>query len=299
VSGEGRSVGFILHPRERRRPEALEAAVERAHAAGLATWTAVADAETAVAEHVRDTVLLVTVGGDGTFLLGARLAAPCGIPVLGVNRGQLGFLTDVDLADLPDAIDCFCRGGHRLERRSLLEIEFPDQPLDRPCDVALNEVVVKSTGMNLARIRVEVDADLLGAFDADGVIVATATGSTAYALSSGGPPVDPRVRALVVVPLAPHAVITRPVVLPEAVTVRVTVERGRTFAAADGHLEVPLREGCTIVVRPGPELRVVKVAGSPTFLRRLREKLRLGTPLKATLDEPDGRRLLCGDEERG
>jgi NAD+ kinase len=297
VTVEPRSIGFILHPRERRRPELLEAALEQAHAAGLATWTAMADAETAVAEHVRDTVLLVTVGGDGTFLLGARLAAPWGIPVLGVNRGQLGFLTDVDLADLPDAIDCFQRGGHRLERRSLLEIELPDQAVERPCDVALNEVVVKSTGMNLARIRVEVDAELLGDFDADGVIVATSTGSTAYALSSGGPPVDPRVRALVVVPLAPHAVITRPVVLPEAVTVRITVERGRTFAAADGHLEVPLREGCSIVVRPGPELRVVKVSGSPTFLSRLREKLRFGTPLKATLDEPDGRRLL-GDGER-
>lgn len=295
MSAEPRSVGFILHPRERGRPDVLAPAIERAHAAGLSTWTAVGDVETAVTEHVRETVLLVTVGGDGTFLLGARLAAPWGIPLLGVNRGQLGFLTDVELADLPDAIDCFGRGAHRLERRSLLEVELPDQTLERPCDIALNEVVVKSTGMNLARIRVEVDAELLGEFDADGVVVATSTGSTAYALSSGGPPVDPRVRALVVVPLAPHAVITRPVVLPEAVTVRVTVDRGRTFAAADGHLEVPLREGCSVVVRPGPELRVVKVSGSPTFLSRLRVKLRFGTPLKATLDEPDGRRRPGGE----
>ena len=151
---------------------------------------------------------------------------------------------------------------------------------------------MKSTGMNLARLRIEVDSELFGEFDADGVIVATSTGSSAYALSSGGPLVDPRVRALVVVPLAPHAVITRAVVLPEAVTVRVVVLRGRTFAAADGHVEVPLREGAEVIVRPGPELHVVLVPGSHSFLRRLREKLRFGMPLKHTLDEPDGRRGL-------
>jgi NAD+ kinase len=296
MSVERRSIGFVLHPRELRRPGVLDAALARAERAGLSTWIAVGDVETSVAEHAEDTALLVTVGGDGTFLLGARLAAPRGIPVLGVNRGQLGFLTDVDLADLPDAIDCFVGGEHRFQRRSLLEIELPDQALDRP-EVALNEVVVKSTGMNLARIRVEVDAELLGAFDADGVIIATSTGSTAYALSAGGPPVDPRVRALVVVPLAPHAVITRAVILPEAVTMQVTVERGRTFVAADGHLEVPLREGASVVTRPGPELQVVQVAGSPTFLRRLREKVRFGTPLKVRLDEPDGRRGVVWGEE--
>jgi NAD+ kinase len=251
MSAGRRSIGFLLHPRERHHPEVLEPAVARATAAGYEVWMDMGDAESAVAEHADSTMLLVTVGGDGTFLLGARLAAPRGIPVLGVNRGQLGFLTDIDLADLPDAIECFVQG----------------------------------------RLRVEVDGELFGEFDADGVIIATATGSTAYALSSGGPLVDPRVRAVVVVPLAPHAVITRAVVLPEAVTVQVTVHRGRTFAAADGHLEVPLREGRGVVVRPGPELHVVQVAGSPTFLRRLREKLRFGMPLKHTLDEPDGRRV--------
>jgi NAD+ kinase len=289
VSEAARSIGFLLHPREWHHLEVLDPAVSRAEAAGFTVWMALADAGTAVLEHAAGTALLVTVGGDGTFLMGARLAAPRGIPVLGVNRGQLGFLTDIDIADLPAAIDCFVHGHHRVERRSLLELELLDSTDGRPCELALNEVVVKSTGMNLARLRVEVDAELFGEFDADGVIIATATGSTAYALSSGGPLVDPRVRAVVVVPLAPHAVITRAVVLHEAVTVRVTVQRGRSFAAADGNLEVPLHEGGGVVVRPGPELHVVQVPGSPTFLRRLREKLRFGTPLKHALDQPAGR----------
>ena len=292
MSPDRRCIGFLVHPRERRHPEVLDAAVARAQAAGCTVWMAVGDAETTLAEHAASTGLLVTVGGDGTFLLGARLAAPRSIPVLGVNRGQLGFLTDIDIGDLPGAIDAFVEGRFRLERRSLLELELPDSGADRSCYLALNEVVVKSTGMNLARLRIEVDAELFGEFDADGVIVATSTGSSAYALSSGGPLVDPRVRALVVVPLAPHAVITRAVVLPEAVTVRVVVLRGQTFAAADGHVEVPLREGAEVIVRPGPELHVVLVPGSHSFLRRLREKLRFGMPLKHTLDEPDGRRGL-------
>jgi NAD+ kinase len=284
------SIGFLLHPRERRRPEVLDAAIARAEAEGFLVWIALADAETALSEHASTTALVVTVGGDGTFLLGARLAAPRGIPVLGVNRGQLGFLTDIDIADLPAAIDAFVQGTYRLERRSLLELELPDSTPDLSSYLALNEVVVKSTGMNLARLRIEVDDELFGEFDADGVIIATSTGSTAYALSSGGPLVDSRVRAVVLVPLAPHAVITRAVVLPEAVTVRVTVLRGRTFAAADGHIEVPLQEGGEVITRPGPELHGVLVPGSPSFLRRLREKLRFGLPLKHTLDEPDGRR---------
>lgn len=290
MSEARRFVGFVLHPRERHHPELLDAAVAVVEAAGLGAWRAMGDAETALTEHAGVTALVVTVGGDGTFLLGARLAAPRGIPVLGVNRGQLGFLTDVGVDELPTAIDCFLRGRHRVERRSLLELDLSDRVPDLPSYLALNEVVVKSTGMNLARLRIEVDDELFGEFDADGVIIATSTGSTAYALSSGGPLVDPRVRAVVVVPLAPHAVITRAVVLPEAVTIRISVLRGRTFAAADGHVEVPLSEGTTVVVRPGPELHVVEAPGSHTFLRRLREKLRFGMPLKQALDEPHGRR---------
>jgi len=288
MSTDRRCIGFLVHPRERHHPEVLDAAVARVEAAGCTVWMTVGDAETTLAEHAASTGLLVTVGGDGTFLLGARIAAPRGIPVLGVNRGQLGFLTDIDIGDLPDAIDAFVQKRFRLERRSLLELELPDGTASY---LALNEVVVKSTGMNLARLRIEVDAELFGEFDADGVIVATSTGSSAYALSSGGPLVDNRVRAIVVVPLSPHAVITRAVVLPEAVTVRVAVLRGRTFAAADGHIEVPLGEGSEVIVRPGPELHVVVVPGSHSFLQRLREKLRFGMPLKHTLDEPsDGRR---------
>ncbi|MFN2451912.1 MAG: NAD(+)/NADH kinase [Candidatus Dormibacteria bacterium] len=279
----GGSIGFLLHPRSH---AVTEAAISRAREHGLTTWTATGDPVAAVAEHGPGTALLVTVGGDGTFLFGARLAAPLGIPVLGANRGRLGFLTDVEAADLPGAIDDFVAGRHTIEPRRLLAVRIEHAAgvvaLEGP---ALNDVAVKSRGVGVARIRVEADGELLGDFDSDGVVVATATGSTAYAMSAGGPPVDPRIRALVVVPLAPHAVISRAVVIPDDLPLTVTVVRGRVFAATDGHDEVPLDDGARIRIAPGPQLGVVRLPDSPTFLRRLREKVRFGTPLRGALDD--------------
>ena len=273
-----RQIGFLLHPGER---HAAEPGVRRVRELGYDAWVEVHEPESTMAGHAADTVLLVTIGGDGTFLFGARLAAPRGIPVMGVNRGRLGFLTDVEVADLPVALEDFAAGRFHTQRRSMLEAIVPGDADTPPWQsFALNEVAVKSGGVSVARIRVEEDGELLGDFDADGVVVSTATGSTAYALSAGGPPIDPRVRAVVVVPLAPHAVISRAIVLPEMVTLRITVERGWVNVAADGLAETRLRAGAEILVRPGPELAFVRFHDSPSFLRRLREKVRFGLPLK-------------------
>ena len=249
-----RSIGFLLHPGEQ---VVVQSAIARAQACGFEAWTALEDPEAAMHEHSANTALLVTLGGDGTFLYGARLAAPLGIPVVGVNRGRLGFLNDVEIEALPEAISRFASGDFTTQRRALLEIavEGATEPV-----LAINEIVVRARDVNVVRLRVEVDGDLLGAFDADGVVVATATGSTAYALSAGGPPVDPRVRAVVVVPIAAHAVISRPVVIPEQLPVRVIVDRGRVFVAADGRSIAWLADGGSVLIGPGPELEVVRFA---------------------------------------
>ncbi len=279
-----REIGFLLHPGEQ---PAAEPAIARARALGYDVWVEVHEPEALLSEHADRTALLVTIGGDGTFLYGARLAAPRDIPVIGVNRGRLGFLTDVEVADLPGALEAFAAGRCRSQRRSMLEAVVPGDGTAAVWKaLALNEVAVKSSGVAVARIRVEQDGELLGEFDADGVVVATATGSTAYALSAGGPPIDPRVRAIVVVPLAPHAVISRAIVLPETVALRITVERGRVNVAADGFAETRLRDGAEMLIRPGPELAYIRFDDSPSFLRRLREKVRFGLPLK-DLDRPN------------
>jgi NAD+ kinase len=276
----GASIGFLLHPGEQ---VVVQSAIARAQACGFAAWTALEDPEAAMREHGPGTALLVTLGGDGTFLYGARLAAPLGIPVVGVNRGRLGFLNDVEIDALPEAISRFANGDYTTQRRALLEIavEGAGEPV-----LAINEIVVRARDVNVVRLRVEVDGDLLGAFDADGVVVATATGSTAYALSAGGPPVDPRVRAVVVVPIAAHAVISRPVVIPEDLEVRIAIDRGRVFVAADGRSVAWLADGGSVRITPGPQLDVIRFADSPSFNSRLRQKFRYGIPHKDLLLEP-------------
>ena len=270
------SIGFLLHPGEQ---PAVQAAVARAQACGFEVWTALEDPEAALAEHADSTKLLVTVGGDGTFLFGARLAAPRSIPVMGANRGRLGFLNDVESDDLPTAISRFADGDYRMQHRSLLDVRVGGMEHEVRA-VALNEMVVRARDVTLARMRVMADDDVLGLFDADGLVVATATGSTAYAMSAGGPPVDPRLRALVVVPLAPHAVISRAVVLPDVVHVRVQLVRGPAFVSVDGLTLGLLAADGEVLVRPGPDLEVVRFTDSPSFQQRLRQKFRFGVPLR-------------------
>lgn len=271
------TIGFLLHPGEQ---PSVQAAVARAQACGFGVWTALDHPEAELDEHAGTTKLLVTVGGDGTFLYGGRLAAPRGIPVLGANRGRLGFLAEVEIPHLPEAISRFAAGDVRIQRRSLIDVEAVRGGPPSGHALALNEVVVRTRDVTLARVRVEVDSERLGVFDSDGVVVATASGSTAYAMSAGGPPVDPRLRVLVVVPLAPHAVTTRPVVLPDAVQVRVILERGSCAVAVDGVSLCDLGAGGEVMVRPGPDLEVVRFTDSPTFMQRLRQKFRYGVPLR-------------------
>ncbi len=271
------SIGLLLHPGE---DHIVDLVTRQAAAHGWTTWSTDADPAAAMDANADTVKLLVTVGGDGTFLLGARLAAPRGIPILGVNRGRLGFLTDIEVANLPQAVEAFVTDRFETTRRFLLRGEAAGAGLHFAA-VALNDIVVKARGVSVARLRVDVDGELFGEFDADGVIIATPTGSTAYALSAGGPPIDPRVRAIAVVPLAPHALMPRAVVLPESVVVHVFVEHGQVVVAADGLADIELHEGAVLTVQAGPELQVVHVPGSPSFHRRLRDKLHFGTRLKA------------------
>ena len=277
-------------------PNAEKSVIERAFKAlkahGAEAWEGDRDGPmNAITSRLKDTGLVLTLGGDGTFLAGARVAAPRGIPLLGVNLGRLGFLTEIDAQELEKGLERFFKGDYRIEERNVLQSTLKRDGKNIAQAIGLNEAVINRAGeARMLRVEIDVGGQPVGVIDADGVMVATATGSTAYALSAGGPPVDPRVRALVVVPLAAHAVITRPVVLPEAVSIDLTVLWGRGFAGADGHVEAPLSPGSRLEIRPGPELQVVQIGAMP-FVRRLREKVRFGMPLKEAHDAPDGHRV--------
>ena len=236
-------------------------------------------------EHGANTALLVTLGGDGTFLYGARLAAPLGIPVVGVNRGRLGLPQRCRDRRAARGDQPVCRRRFH-DAAAVRCLRSPSSGAAEPV-LAINEIVVRARDVNVVRLRVEVDGDLLGAFDADGVVVATATGSTAYALSAGGPPVDPRVRAVVVVPIAAHAVISRPVVIPEQLDVRVTVDARPRLRRSRRTLDRVAR-GWRAACSSGrdPSSKSFASRTRRRFNSRLRQKFRYGIPHKDLLLEP-------------
>jgi NAD+ kinase len=282
------SIGFLLHFRESQKSPTLRRARDVAENAGLRTWLAQTDAEAVLARELTTSRLLVAIGGDGTLLYSAQRAAPKGVPLLGVNRGQLGFLTNVEMAQLPDAIEAFVADNFQTERRRTLRGEVRSgagEAIGETLEVAINEIVVKTEGVNLVRLEVTSDDQLVGIFDADGVVVATSVGSTAYSLSAGGPPVDSRVPALVLTPLNPHALISRSLVIPDTLDVRITVQRGRAVAAADGRVWGQLETGWELTVKQGPELSLIRPPGTPGFFQRLRSKTGFGAVLKLAQEE--------------
>lgn len=217
--------------------------------------------------------LVVALGGDGTVLRAAQVAHRADALLIGINLGSLGYLTEVDGSEGESALERVFAGDFTIESRLMLDcsIEGGDS------FVALNEVLVERSGRHLVKIAVEVDDDYLATFNSDGAIVATPTGSTAYALSAGGPVVSPRAECLIVVPVSPHMIFARPFVLaPEArVRMEVTQEGADASMSVDGSLGAAAPRGTVLSVgRHERPLRVVRLGG-PDFIRRLRVKLDL------------------------
>jgi len=289
------SIGFLLHFRESPESATLRRARDVAEKASLRTWLAQTDAEAVLARELTSARLLVAIGGDGTLLYSAQRAAPKGVPLLGVNRGQLGFLTNVEMAQLPEAIEAFVGSNCEIARHHTLRGEVrsgPGATIEESLEVAVNEIVVKTEGVSLVRLEVTSDDQLVGIFDADGLVVATSVGSTAYSLSAGGPPVDSRVPALVITPLNPHALISRSLVIPDTLDVHITVQRGRAVAAADGRVWGQLETGWELTVKRGPELSLVRPPGTPGFFQRLRSKTGFGAVLKLAQEEAESATVL-------
>ncbi len=198
------------------------------------------------AEMDRHADLVIVIGGDGTMLSIARQVAPFDLPLVGINQGRLGFLTDIPLAAMETTLAAMLDGRFVEERRTLLDTQVNG---DRA--VALNDVVVnRGSGGSMIEVRVEINGRFVYAMRADGLIVATPTGSTAYALSAGGPIIAPDVPAFALVPVAPHALTHRPVAVHESAEIAVTVQRGSDASVhCDGQTRFPLDEGQTVTIR--------------------------------------------------
>ena len=219
--------------------------------------------------------LAVVLGGDGTMLSIARRLAPHDVPLIGVNQGRLGFLTDVPLAAMERVLEPMLAGRFLEERRTMLAMSVLRDDAVSVSQHALNDVAVnRGAGGSMIECAVDIDARFAFAMRADGIIVATPTGSTAYALSAGGPILDPRLAAFALVPVAPHALTHRPIAISDLATVTVTILRGSDATVhCDGHAHFPLAEGDRIDVRRAPHpARFLHPEGHDHFAM-LREKL--------------------------
>ena len=204
-----------------------------------------------------ETDALLSLGGDGTFLLAARFAVPAGVPVLGVNFGRLGFLSEND----PDmVVDALSTGDFRVEERELLQVSCPDLPAEESWPYALNEISVSRVSPSMLGVDVAVDGEALPTYWADGLLVATSSGSTAYSLSVGGPICLPETKVFIVAPISPHNLNVRPLIVPESSQVRISL-RSRDDRA------VLTMDNRTYTVPAGAQ---VEVCAAPVRLRRVR-----------------------------
>jgi len=285
-AGRVRRVALFSKP----HPEAravLQRVTASLHRRGLEVVTDVETARTLGlgdgrprAEAARGAQLLIAVGGDGTLLAAARAVGGSGTPILGVNLGSLGFLTDTSCDELDQVLEAALAGTAPIDERQTLRVQRDGEP-PRSEHTALNDVVFSKRDIaRLFTLSVFVDDGWVADYRADGLIIATPTGSTAYNLAAGGPVVVPHVDALLATPICPHSLSQRPLILPGSARLTVTLAEGQGAAGVqvtlDGQIGFPMDPGERIVIeRTGRPVRLVRPPGR-SFFSVLRDKLGWG-----------------------
>ena len=251
----------VLLDREASEYERGEKTVEREHIAG------------------KKPEFVLVLGGDGTMLAAVRAVAKARIPILGVNLGSLGFLTEVPLAELYPTLEAIEKGACGVEARAMLHCELERGTKHLGTWDALNEVVLSKSGVaRIADFEVTLDGALVSRYKADGVIVATPTGSTAYSLAAGGPILSPKLDGFVLTPISPHALTNRPLVVRDTVEIGITVQnsQGDGFLTVDGQQGMEIEDGDRIVCRKSKLDVKLLTMGKRNFFEVLRTKLKWG-----------------------
>jgi len=280
-----RTVGVAIKPGE---PRALEAVRD------LAKWLAEhgvracfeADAAAALGEvgvsraaMVREADLLIVLGGDGTLLSVVRALEERAVPILGVNLGTLGFLVEVSVDEMHEALARALDGKMTIEPRMRLAVRLLREGRELRRWLALNDAVItKGASARIVDLEARADGQLVTTYHADGLIVSTPTGSTAYTLSAGGPILLPGVPSLVLTPICPHALTQRPLVLPDSAVIDVIVHPrgGEVQLAIDGQEGAPLQDGDLVEVRRSEHPALLLVSPTHSRFEVLRSKLRWG-----------------------
>ena len=229
-------------------------------------------AKTRIAEHD----MIAVIGGDGTMLRGGCMAAPYTVPVLGVNLGRLGFLAEVQPDEWKGVMARILVGDYWVEERMMLRAEHHREDEVLGSYDVLNEAVISRGALaRPIRLRTYIDGDDLTTYVADGLIVATATGSTAYALAVGGPILPPELKNILIIPIAPHLCIERAIILSHGATLEIHVRTDhQAILSADGQVEIPLRDQDHVLVRISPFItRFARVQDPVYFYRNLTSRM--------------------------
>ena len=277
-----KKAGLLHHPK---LPESLTLAQEMAHhleERGVSPWLCSAWEEDEIACQVSGLDLLITLGGDGTILRAARVAAEHSVPILGLNLGRVGFLAEMERGEWPEKLSLILEGKYWIEERMMLQAELWPEGKREPGTTpwtgeALNEFVVgRGTLARIVRLATYIDGEYLTTYAADGLIVATATGSTAYALAVGGPILPPELSNILLIPIAPHLCLDRAVVLSQGARVEVQVSTDhRAILTVDGQFDVELKDADRVVITASPHTcRFMRTQDKAYFYRTLVERLR-------------------------
>ena len=241
------------------------------------SWVAPADDRDIDPDTLRATALIVTAGGDGTIIRVNRLAAPYSIPIVGINMGRVGFMAELSVESAAERLPQYLKGDVRTEERLMIQAEVASRSNGETRIVAhaLNEAIVRGTLPRLLDLEVTIDGVKLATYRADGVIVSTPTGSTGYALSAGGPVLQPEAKVLLIQPLAAHISLQTGLVVPDDSTVELAVAEGReAMISVDNLTNATLQPGEKVVIKKSPYIAGFLRADPPsafysTLTRRL------------------------------
>jgi NAD+ kinase len=278
-------VGILAHPHRPGAGPVGEHIADWLRQRGLNAWLRTAWVAEEIAPLVRDLDLVIAIGGDGAMLRAARFCSAADVPVFGINTGHLGFLTEIGGDDWEPALVSLLAGQFWVEQRMMISAELWRDGTVQSCNDALNDVVI-SRGAVARSILLEtyIDTGWATTYYADGVIIATPTGSTAYALAVGGPILPPELKNILVVPVAPHLSMDRPMVLSEGAVIEVVVSpdtQADVILTVDGEMTGLLESGDSVIVRASERLsRFIRLRGRNYFYRSLLDRMEPRVPAR-------------------
>ena len=273
-------LGFAYNPTSEAAVALRERALGWCSVHEVDAWVAEAEETERLVDGLPGTDVLVVLGGDGTFLRGARAVAQVDVPIVGINSGKIGFLSKAEAVQMESVLGLLVEGSYELEARMVLEatvLSGGRRSSNAPI-VALNEAaIVRGSQARVVRLKVAVDDSHLATYIADGLVVATPTGSTGYSFSAGGPILDPTSRNIVVTPVAAYLAGIRSIVVSPRHTVTVHVESAHdVLMSIDGRQDTPLHVGDSVMVMPREQpIRFVEPRGALPFWDLLRQKAEL------------------------